>query len=78
MLSAIHFNLDQSKILLSGNGLTPFCQNKDKQVNNDIRHCKFTKTYPVTFCFGELKTANLTLTQMTNFRLFQTEKVFRQ
>ena len=66
-MSAICFNLDQSKISLSGNVL-------------NLNHSS-EEIYNVTeWSVNVHQDAGngLTLSQMTNFRLFQTERVCRQ
>ena len=62
MSSAICFNLDQSKILLSGNGLNT--------CTSYWQFSLFPSFFQTPSCQG-----SFTLSKTTNYRLFQTERV---
>ena len=80
MSSAICFNLDQSKILSSGYGLI-HSHDTSYQASHHV-HVKiklilyYTMGHEIELSFGLKKEETLTHYQTTNFRLFQTERVF--
>ena len=98
MSSAICFNLDQSKILSSGNGLNehddfdafytgkkPFLlflqwfQPSQRQILSFCSSLNLLySNWDINLSTALLPGKELTLSQMTNFRVFKTERVCRQ
>ena len=71
MLSAICFKLDQSKVLLSGNGLTVAFPHRNPW---RIMTERIKPLTIISLSKAIVHAGYLTLSQMTNFRLFQTLK----
>ena len=80
MSSAICFNLDQSKILSSGNGLTVW---RKKAFENIVGEGEYVDNqhfllFPHCFHFFQFPEIPLNLYQKTNFRLFEIESICRR